>query len=69
VPEFRSSCVLELGVLLEEHGDLEDYLVEIFFFRVIVRFVGLDCFVVFENRIVLFQLFELDPALTKQILA
>ena len=57
MPEVGCSCVLKLGIFLEEHAYLEDEFIEIFFLRVVVRFEGLDGPVVLKDWIILFLLF------------
>ena len=54
MPEVGCSCVLKLGIFLEEHAYLEDEFIEIFFLRVVVRFEGLDGPVVLKDWIILF---------------
>lgn len=69
MPERGRPGVLELSILLEEHGDLEDNLIQILLLWVVVGLVGLDGLVVLEDRVILFQLFQLHPALAEQVLA
>ena len=69
MPEDRRLWVFKLSILLKEHTHLEDNLIEIFFFGVVMRSIGLNSLIILINRIELLNLFQASPAPTKQFLA